>query len=209
LKIMREIPKPSDIQNVFALNKPQHMLSKLLWEIDSLSRSLSVWTKRTEFPTPLFIVWNAAVTAWHITDWLWQSNPEIRAILTRRYKLKFVEGSKNALRDGLEEFQDAVAIENRFLYVCREIANGSKHMRKNKIDPDVTAEARWSLAIEGAGHVSPGDLMLELYIRDGDHEEDANRWFIQAFGYWEEVFTQEKLISAQNRLPDKIIKPQT
>jgi hypothetical protein len=73
-----EIPKPSNIQNVFALNKPQHMLSKLLWEIDSLSRSLSAWTKKTEFPVPLFVVWNAVVTAWHITDWLWQSTPEIR-----------------------------------------------------------------------------------------------------------------------------------
>jgi hypothetical protein len=203
---MAEIPAPSDIQNVFALNKPQHMLSKLLWEMESLSKSLSVWTQRGEFPEPLFIAWNAAVTAWHITDWLWQSMPEIREILTKRYKLKFVEGSKNAMREGLEDFQNAVANENRFLYVCREIANGSKHMRKNKIDPEITAEARWSLAIQGAGHVKPGDLILELFIRDGDHEEDANRWFIQAFGYWEQLFSQEKLISVQARLPDKIIK---
>jgi hypothetical protein len=108
-----ELPQPSDIQNVFALNKPQHMLSKLLWELDSLSKSLSVWTKKTEFPEPLFVAWNAVVTAWHITDWLWQSTPEIRKILTKRYALKFVEGSKNAVRDGLEEFQNAVASDSR------------------------------------------------------------------------------------------------
>ena len=60
---MAEIPKPSDIKNVFALNEPQHMVSKLLWEIDSFSRSLSVWTKSDGFPEPLFIVWNAAITA--------------------------------------------------------------------------------------------------------------------------------------------------
>ena len=148
---MFEPPKPSDIQSVFALNKPQHMLSKLLWEIDRLSTSLSVWTKRTEFPEPLFIVWNAAVTAWHITDWLWQSGPEIRAILAARYNLKFIEGSKNALRAGLESFQEAIASDCRFLYVCREIANGSKHMRKNKVDPDVTALAQWLPVIQGAG----------------------------------------------------------
>src|SRR6476660_5275130 len=137
-----EMPEPSDIQNVFALNKPQHMLSKLLWEIDSLSRALSVWTKKTEFPAPLFIVWNAVVTAWHITDWLWQSTPEIRAILAKRYNLKFVEGSKNALREGLEEFQDAVSKDSLFLDGCLEISNCSKHMRKTKIDPDITAMAR-------------------------------------------------------------------
>jgi hypothetical protein len=119
-----------------------------------------------------------------------------------------VEGSKNALRKGLEKFQDAVAAESRFLYVCREIANGSKHMRKNRVDPDIRAEARWELAIQGAGYIKPGDLILSLYIVDGDHEEDANRWLIQAFGYWEEMFTKEKLVSVQNRLADKIIPPQ-
>jgi hypothetical protein len=80
-------------------------------------------------------------------------------------------------------------------------------MRKNKIDPEITAEARWSLAIEGAGHVQPGDLILNLFIIDGDHEEDAGRWLNQAFGYWEELFTKEKLISVQARLPDKVITP--
>jgi hypothetical protein len=67
---MAEFPKPSDIPNVFGLNQPQHMLSKLLSEIFQLQTSLSVWTKRTEFPEPLFIAFNVAVTAWHITDWL-------------------------------------------------------------------------------------------------------------------------------------------
>lgn len=200
-----EAPRPSDIQNVFALNKPQHMLSKLLWEIEHLSSSLSVWTKRTEFPEPLFIVWNAAVTAWHITDWLWQSSPEIRAVLARRYRLNFTEGSKNALRDGLEDFQEAVAKDCRFLYVCGEIANGSKHMRKNKVDPEVTALAEWLPVIQAAGHVKPGDFILRLTIADGDHREDACRWFIKAFGYWEELFMKEKLVSIASRLPDKHI----
>jgi len=57
--------------------------------------------------------------------------------------------------------------------------------------------------------VRPGDLILSLFIVDGNHEEDATRWFIQAFGYWEQLFTKENLISVQARLPDKIIKSQT
>lgn len=199
-----EAPKPSDIQNVFGLNKPQHMLSKLLWEIDNLSRSLSVWTKRGEFPEPLFIAYNAAVTAWHITDWLWQSSPEIRTILAKRYAL-IITDSSAGLRKGLEKFQESVAKESRHLYACREIANGSKHMRRRRSDPDISAEARWHRAIQGAGHVKPGDLMLSLVIKDGTHEESAERWFIQAFGYWEQLFTKENLIAVSDRLPDKII----
>src|SRR5580693_1957546 len=38
-------PPPSDIPNVFGMNEPQHMLTKLYVEIWDLSASLSVWTK--------------------------------------------------------------------------------------------------------------------------------------------------------------------
>ena len=82
----------------------------------------------------------------------------------------------------MEEFQEAIAKDNRFLYACREIANGSTHVRKNKIDPDITAMARWLPVIQGTGHVVPGDLTLSLVIIDGDDEQDATRWIIQAFG---------------------------
>lgn len=205
---MIEIPRQSDIQNVFAMHEPQHMLSKLLWEIDKLITSLSVWTKNEGFPEPIFIAFNAAVTAWHMTDWLWQSRPETRELLSKRYSFAFNEGTRNGLREGLEAFQDAVAAESRHLYVCREVANGSKHMRKSRSDPDVSAVARWHLAIDGAGLVKPGDLMMSLVIIDGEHEEDASHWFIQAFGYWDQLFTKQKLITETARLPDTIIKRQ-
>jgi hypothetical protein len=58
-------PVPSPIENVFAMSEPQHMLSKLLWEIDALTQSQSVWVDNETFPTPIFRAWNAAVTAWH------------------------------------------------------------------------------------------------------------------------------------------------
>src|SRR5258708_31823149 len=110
-----------------------------------------------------------------------------------------------ALRGVLEEFQYAVAKDSRFLYVCQEIPNGSKHMRKNKIDPDITALARCLPVIQGAGHVVPGDLTLSLVIIDVDHEEDAARWLIKAFRYLEQVFTQEDLNSVQILLPAKAV----
>jgi hypothetical protein len=38
-------PKLSPISNVFGLNEPQHMISKLYFELLKLMDSLSVWTK--------------------------------------------------------------------------------------------------------------------------------------------------------------------
>jgi hypothetical protein len=63
-----EAPKPSGIPNVFGLNEPQHVVSKLYFEIMKLMDSLSVWTKSREFPEPLFIAFNTAVTALAAAD---------------------------------------------------------------------------------------------------------------------------------------------
>lgn len=202
---MVEPLKSSDIGNVFAMHEPQHMLSKLLWEIYELTNSMSVWMENGQWPVPIFQAFNTAVTAWHITDWLWLSSPETRAIIRKRYGV-FDDETQKGLRKGLEAFQNTVAKENRDLYICREIANGSKHMRTTKRDETVRAMAKWSPVVEGAGLVKPGDLVLNLRIADGETESDAEGCFIEAFGYWEKLFTDEKLMVGKARLPDKIIR---
>ena len=195
-------PKESDIQNVFAMNEPQHMLSKLLWEIDGLNRSLSVWTRTEGFPTAIFAAFNTAVTAWHITDWLWLSRAETREALARRFNLDSAEVDPHSL----SRFQDAVAADCRALYVCREIAHGSKHMRRTKFDHAVKASAHWYPVLEKIGRAEPGDLVMSLTITDGERQRDAERFFIDAFAYWENLFNAERLISEMDRLPDVLIK---
>jgi len=201
-----EAPKPSDIPNVFGLNEPQHMVSKLYFEIMELMDSLSVWTKNREFPEPLFVAFNTAVTAWHITDWLWESREPTRALMKRRFKFDYNEWSQNGRNTGLDKFQDAVASDCRPIYICREIANASKHMRRKKIDPAIKAVAEWYPALEAVGHVKVGDLAMSLTILDGDERQDAERLFIDAAGYWENLLRAENLITAEARLPDKIIR---
>jgi hypothetical protein len=51
-------------------------------------------------------------------------------------------------------------------------------------------------------------LALTLGIFDGEKKIDASRLFIDAAGYWESLLRAENLITAENRLPDKIIKAQ-
>jgi hypothetical protein len=86
-----EAPKPSEIQNVLAMDDPQQMLAKLLWEIDRLATNMSVWADNEPFPVAIFTAFNAVVTAWHITDWLWQSSKERREILAKRYNFAYAE----------------------------------------------------------------------------------------------------------------------
>ena len=205
---MVEAPKPSDIPNVFGLSQPQHLMSKLYYELQQLMDSLSVWTKSGSFPEPLFIAFNTAVTAWHITDWLWESKETTRALMSKRFKFDYNEWSQNGRNTGLERFQTAVANDCRPLYICREIANGSKHMRRRKSDSAIKAISEWHPAVQPGGHVKVGDLVLTLKIVDGDKQQDATYLFIEAAGYWENLLTAEKLITVEDRLPDKIIQAQ-
>ena len=48
---MVEAPKPSEIQNVLAMDDPQQMLAKLLWEIRELTDAMSAWVDNGEFPS--------------------------------------------------------------------------------------------------------------------------------------------------------------
>jgi hypothetical protein len=78
---MVEVPKPSDIPNVFGMNEPQHMFAKFAWELQHLTTCMSVWEDHGGYPEPIFRAFNTAVTAWHISDWLWQANPATRLAL--------------------------------------------------------------------------------------------------------------------------------
>lgn len=202
---MVKAPQPSEIQNVLAMDDPQQMLAKLLWEIRDLTTAMSVWVDNEEFPVAIFIAFNAVVTAWHITDWVWQSSPDRRAALAKRYNFAYAE-TETGVRKGLERFQNAVVQDCRALYVCREIANGSKHMRRKKADPDVKAKAEWHKAWEKVGVVNIGDYVMSMTITDGAEELDPIRWFVDAFGNWEKLFREQGWIKDDKRLPDKIIR---
>jgi hypothetical protein len=80
----------------------------------------------------------------------------------------------------------------RALYVCREVATGSKQMRKSKVDPDVRAKAEWHKGLATVGLVNAGDYVMSLTIGDGKDELDSIRWF-----------RDENWIKTEKRLPTK------
>jgi hypothetical protein len=202
---MTQAPEPSSIPNVFAMNQPQHMWHKLVWELQYLTDSMSVWVDDGGYPEPVFRAFNTAVTAWHLTDWLWQSSPETRAALKKRFKISCNE-TQSGIKKGLKRFQHAVTEDCRALKICREIANGSKHMRKENPDPAIKTMATWDPVVEGAGLAKPGDLIMSLRIADGDKEQDAVLWFIEALGYWDRLSSAENLLAGAKPLAKKLVK---
>lgn len=202
---MNEHPKQSAISNVFGMDHPQQMYVKLAWELNTLMESMSVWKDNEAAPEPLFHAFNTAITAWHISDWLWQYQPSTRKQLATKFQFVFEETS-TGVKKGLEKFQDVIVLHCDELRVCREIANGSKHMRKTKTDPNIKAQAIWSTVVEPAGFAKPGDLVMSLRVTNNDKEAAAELAFIEACGFWEKLMTELGVFTKDAKLPDKIIR---
>lgn len=195
----------SAISNVFGMDHPQQMYVKLAWELNALMASMSVWKDNEAAPEALFHAFNTAITAWHISDWLWQYQPGIRKQLATKFQFVFEETS-TGIKKGLGKFQEAIVLHCNELRVCREIANGSKHMRKTKTDPNINAQAVWSKVVDPAGFAKPGDLVMSLRVTNKDKETDAELAFIEALGFWEKLMTELGVFAKDAKLPDKIIK---
>ena len=107
------------------LSTPAHMLQKFHWEIVQLKRAL---TEKPEYlgylHAPSYCAFNCAVTAWHISDWVWKSpNSNHEDILLRLGMPFTVDDKKN-----FSAFQNGIRQKSRAIHICRQLAVGSKHM---------------------------------------------------------------------------------
>jgi hypothetical protein len=203
---MADAPKPGSLTNVFGLDKPQHIYTKMMVEIMRFQDALSVWSKNEPYPDALFIAFNLAVTIWHMTDWLWMSGPTNRQMLAKKFNFTYDELKKGGLDKGLKLFQDKVRADCAELNICEEIANASKHMRRRTTNPNIKAAVEWHPAVDPAGNAEEGDLVMSLSIYDNSVKTDAGLMFLEAAGYWEKFMMENGLFSKDNLLDRKIIK---
>src|SRR5262250_187175 len=102
-----------------AMNSSRDMLEKLRREIDRLAGSII----RQEIVDHGL---NAAMTAWHLTDWVWreiQGSPR-RPILTAKARAPIRE---------LKQFQELVKRNCAELAYCEDIAISTKHFTFSKL----------------------------------------------------------------------------
>lgn len=127
---------------------------------------------------------NAAVTAWHICDWVWETaSVELR----ERFKVDSPEPSAKDKR----LLTALVYAQCRELYICRQLATGAKHFRVDQFnDPGV------STSLEAAMNVFESDasgklhffLTRALFVNDGDTKHAGLGLFNRALDYWESFF---------------------
>src|SRR5262245_51126612 len=176
------IREPAPLKDVFALATPQHILTKLHWEIEQFERALGARERLDWFRTASYCAFNCAVTAFHCADWAWSSaSEETRAQLAHEFKFKLTTKE----RSNRNEFCSAIGRGNRDFLACQLIANGSKHMRLEKKDHPMRAAIEYSPRGE---HMEPPVYTVDFLIRDGEVSSLAIDVFRRMFEFWCDLF---------------------
>lgn len=150
----------------FSLDGPKAYLEKIEWELSRLNE-----ISPRDQPAYQFQAINCAMTAWHMTDWVFHKlPPDERA----RYK-------------GEGEFREWARQDFIGLKLCREIADASKHVTlTRKVEPYISTEKiRWP--------TDTGEAEF-WYIDGGNGEFYALPEIIEgAITYWQNFLVQHRI----------------
>lgn len=126
-------------RKVFDLISPTQLLSKLEWETQQVKDFLAA-----EDPKAVFAAFNAAATAWHITDWV------------RTFSRVHPNAGKHDIDDKTYRADAIGRCPN--LELCRQISVGWKHrIIDQRNDPDLTAM-----------------MMVQIFVKTKDGKIDMN-----------------------------------
>jgi hypothetical protein len=150
--------------HTFGIEGCRDLLGKLEWEIACF--------KAVNKPPELqYHAFNCAVTAWHLTDWVWRD--------LRRSK-KTLPGER------LSDFKQSCASQSPALHLCGFIANASKHggVRVGEITTEVWVDAEPARVGDPVGQPLARSVWRVTVGADGYPERDAIDVFQEAFWYW-------------------------
>jgi len=173
-RIPIEIEPP---RRVFGLATPRHMLQKLYWEIHSLERNIESQVTETHSQLDAaYFAFNAAVTAWHLSDWVWESaSVELKAEIANELKLK---------ASTVDEFQRSLSQNYEAIENCRNIANGSKH-KTDRGNQSFRVSLEWTYGSTFHGTTKiDAPISYDLLVVNNGHQVRAVEMFNEVFRVW-------------------------
>lgn len=148
-------------EQTFAFENCRELVQKLSREIDRY-REVAGSDEEDDWDALIRVVdqlkdsaFNAAVTAWHLCDWVFND-------MTAEQRAKF--GFKK-----LGDLQNHARQNCRALHLCRQAATASKHWTvEQHADPDVqvvvTGETGWTISFIDQGKTTPADDVFEMAL---------------------------------------------
>ncbi len=169
-------------QKSFGLRDSRDMLEKLRWELSSL-----FCRQPYDVTACKYHAFNCAVTAWHITDWVWHDiTPDVKERLGQK-----IQKSLKRCKD----FQNYVCKACPSVNLCRQIANGSKHcLLERNPNPNISAGIS-----DGEGYDYGNPIIVDGHTRHMADRvfHDALFWFERFFQEWN-VFPDEPFVPSDD-----------
>ena len=198
---------PKSPRRVFLLATPANLFQKLNWEIRGLAEKLSSQSA-DDFGSHLdasYYAFNAAVTAWHLTDWVWTyTDVASKEEIADRLGLDLSKCKSSIGR--LKAFQEAMLQSSQALKICCEIANGSKHMEERN-GSEILASVSWTTRHASAGELKAGDpiatFTYNLVVRDSENEFTALEVFKSVENFWQDFLSTWGFIDPEFIHPDE------
>jgi hypothetical protein len=162
------------------------MLQKLAWEINGLREQIESQPEKVfNHLDAAYFAFNAAVTAWHLSDWTWASIPD--------QNKREVATSLQISSAKYEDFAEALRGKSRALAICHAIANGSKH-KTDRGDKSLKVSLEWVIEEGKAGALRAGEPLVkyryELIVFDGNQRRTALDIFDEVFIFWRRFLSQ-------------------
>jgi hypothetical protein len=153
----------------FALENCRDLLNKLQREIKRFRQAGNEIEDRKDF------AFNAAVTAWHLCDWVFED-------MTEAHCDKFNIHSR-------KQMQDYARTQCRALHLCRQVATASKHYTVDDFpDPNVEIIMTANEIPEPEPEPTPSKVHVAsgcfVYFIDGDDKREAEDVFDDAVRFW-------------------------
>jgi hypothetical protein len=165
-------------QKAFMLRDSRDMLEKLRWELNNLD-----FRQPYDIAACQYHSFNCAVTAWHVTDWLWHDISQLRDKLVDKKGKPFKE---------CQDFQQYIREACPALRLCHQIANGSKHCLLTH-NPDSTIS---TIISNGEGYDYGHPVILE-----GDTQHMAYKVFFEALVWLDSFLRDENIFPAEPFVP--------
>lgn len=178
----------------FDFDIPQ-IFQKLLWEIEQLKQEVERPSREYSFNrAPIYCAMNCAITAWHITDWIWH----------RKKSILRSEGLGDIPQvSSLPKLQDYFREKSFELRACYEICIGAKHMVIESFSPSQIIESshEWQDHAFRAGDAVGKPIVSYTaipHITVGIRTNPASEVFDKCAKFWEEALLRYGLIDKKD-----------